>query len=128
MSDQKKPRASSGAGGPPAARTPAAFVPRQSSAPPNPAWERLRRTSSAGVSPAARSSGAGVSPAVVARPAGVDDPLRSYGPEAAGHLAYDKGSLEESLARFQAAISSNPLDAESMSNAAQILVRLGRTE
>jgi Tfp pilus assembly protein PilF len=126
----------SGAGGPPAARDKrvwamgaltllavAAIVLGLS-------WPRR----GASVTPAAHKSGAGVPLAVrsggdkPARPAGLDDQTRFFDPHAAGHLAYEQGDLEESLARFQAAISRNPLDAESMSNAAQVLVRLGRAE
>ncbi len=46
----------------------------------------------------------------------------------AGREAYRKGDYEEALARFRAAIDRNPSDAESMSNAAQILVRQGRVQ
>jgi len=84
-------------------------------------------SSGAGVPPAAPASDTGGSP-VVSRSAGLDDPARFYDPDAAGHLAYGKGDLEESLAKFQAAVSRNPLDAESTSNAAQVLERLGRAE
>jgi tetratricopeptide (TPR) repeat protein len=43
-----------------------------------------------------------------------------------GRLAYRNGQLEEALVRFQTAVERNPSDAESMNNAAQVLVRLGR--
>jgi Flp pilus assembly protein TadD len=51
---------------------------------------------------------------------------RNLDADDSGRLAYRNGHLEEALLRFQTAVERNPSDAESMSNAAQILVRLGR--
>ncbi len=45
-----------------------------------------------------------------------------------GREAYRRGDYDEALARFRAAIDRNPSDAESMSNAAQILVRQGHVQ
>ena len=53
--------------------------------------------------------------------------LRFLESDDAGRMAYAAGDYEQALARFREALGRNPSDAESMSNAAQILVRLGRT-
>jgi len=45
---------------------------------------------------------------------------------AEGRQAYAEGNLEEALARFRERIAQSPSDAESLSNAGQVLVRLGR--
>ena len=47
-------------------------------------------------------------------------------PALAGKLAYSNGELDQALAMFQEEIAAHPSDAESQSNAAQVLVRLGR--
>ena len=44
----------------------------------------------------------------------------------AGTLAYSRGELEQALAMFEKEIVDHPSDAESHSNAAQVLIRLGR--
>lgn len=46
---------------------------------------------------------------------------------AAGKNEYHHGNYEAALAHFQAKLQENPGDAESLSNAGQVLVRLGRT-
>lgn len=76
---------------------------------------------SARATAAAHSSG----PATPA--AGPGEP-RFLDADEAGRLAYRGGNYDEALARFKASIARNPSDAESMSNAAQILVRQGRVE
>ncbi|RPJ78811.1 MAG: tetratricopeptide repeat protein, partial [Acidobacteria bacterium] len=48
-------------------------------------------------------------------------------PETAGRLAYAGGDLESALERFTEEIRRRPSDAESYSNAGQVLIRLGRT-
>lgn len=45
----------------------------------------------------------------------------------AGTLAYSRGELEQALEMFERQILERPSDAESHSNAAQVLIRLGRT-
>jgi tetratricopeptide (TPR) repeat protein len=54
--------------------------------------------------------------------------LRFLDSDEAGRLAYRNGNLDEALASFKTAYDRDPSDAESMSNAAQILVRQGRVE
>lgn len=44
----------------------------------------------------------------------------------AGTLAYSRGELEQALGMFEKEIVNRPSDAESHSNAAQVLIRLGR--
>jgi tetratricopeptide (TPR) repeat protein len=85
------------------------------------------------VSPAATSSARLAQPAAtIPAAAQAMDPTtgepRFLDADEAGRLAYRGGNLEKALARFKAAYEANPSDAESMSNAAQILVRLGRVE
>lgn len=46
---------------------------------------------------------------------------------AAGRRAYDDGDFDKALEHFRSQIESFPSDAESYSNAGQVLVRLGRT-
>jgi len=44
-----------------------------------------------------------------------------------GAAAYEAGDLATSLAKFQAAIESNPQDTDSLSNLGQVLVKMNRT-
>jgi tetratricopeptide (TPR) repeat protein len=47
-------------------------------------------------------------------------------PPAAGRVEYHGGNYEAALAHFRGRLEQNPDDAESLSNAGQVLVRLGR--
>ena len=48
-------------------------------------------------------------------------------PAGAASLAYHDGDYQGALARLQDAVQKNPGDAESLSNLAQVLIKLGRT-
>jgi Flp pilus assembly protein TadD len=48
-------------------------------------------------------------------------------PAGTGALDYSAGNFTSALEQFQAAVSKNPSDAESLSNLGQVLVKLGRT-
>jgi Flp pilus assembly protein TadD len=48
-------------------------------------------------------------------------------PSGAGAMAYRSGDHATALAQFEEAVRKNPTDTESLSNLAQVLVRLGRT-
>ena len=97
---------------------------------PGPAATRLTREAplAAAASPAAleQPSGRAVHSSSSGTPDVPATDLRFLDADDAGRLAYQSGDYEDALARFTAAIERNPTDAESMSNAAQVLVRLGR--
>jgi tetratricopeptide (TPR) repeat protein len=61
-------------------------------------------------------------------PSGPRDEIPEIAPAEAGRLAYDKGDYQDVLARAEAALARDATDAESMSNAAQVLIRLGRID
>lgn len=59
-------------------------------------------------------------------PARVPSELPFIDAATAGTLAYSRGELEQALEMFEQQILDRPSDAESHSNAAQVLIRLGR--
>jgi tetratricopeptide (TPR) repeat protein len=96
------------------------WVARGSTAPSAPA-----RTAARKPAPAAAPPGDSPAAAPVALPQiGRDRPVLDAA--GAGTLAYGAGDYATALARFQAAIEKNPQDTDSLSNLAQVLVRMNR--
>ena len=80
--------------------------------------------------PAARREAARVAPS---EPAAQDRSVPAAGPalpfldpDRAGNLSYATGNLEAALSQYREALKRNPGDAESLSNLAQVLVKLDR--
>lgn len=64
-------------------------------------------------------------PAGAARPAATERPFMDA--PGAGYKSYEGGDFEAALKHYEDAVAKNPLDAESLSNLGQVLIKLGRT-